>query len=1247
MPKFLLEISGLLLLQFYGLMLWAQPNGTFLKTEKPIIQHYTFNQYGASTQNWAVVQDSAGVMYFGNNAGLLRFDGNNWDLYKLKNKSMVRSLALLGDKLFVGGIGEFGYFTLSPIGATYTILSDTLTNINADVWQIFEVQNKIYFVVGTQMIFVWENGSIRSINIPNNATIFKSFKCNNDLYFATETSGIAKLKGDSIELLHTAKEIWNEKIFSILPFDNNSLILATSQNGLYLIDTKSPAKLMKLNTNADYFFSQKLIYSGLKLPDNMFAFSSLNGGLIIISNKGEKLYELNSSNGLMVNAVYDMFIDKENTLWLATEHGLYKVFLQLPVRKFGKEDGLNHIISNLHYFNHLLYIGTHSSTYAMPVKNISGKILNEKLEVINEEVIYNQGFAELNVNSDDGIKKILLGAYLRGIYAIYGTKLELLEAIYSPTSLKQSSKQPDILYAGSINGIFVYKLNYRNNRLSIDSIGKLKTPNSEVRNIVEDAQGYIWFGADRDGVYRVKFKDMPQNEALEFNRFGAESGLPSHNLFYPVYFNNQLFVLTNGSVFKFVKDNTEIGGRFELAHEFNRTINGTKLHIKELKTDSYGRIWIIAESGYYIGYYDSKKIFQIEEQYTAGYIPNTDANIFTVISENEICVGDYDKILRINGKFKELTIKKLPKVVFSKVSFGNFVHNEKGENESIELQHLGGSNWYIKQKLPYFNTKVKIEFGLPSYEPSSMPYFEYKLEGIDLNWNMGNAQNIVVYNTLPEGNYTFKVRARSLNGIVSDETTLKFTIAPPYFRSFAAYIVYFILLIVLFLLGQKWYQLRYIAKKAELEKVIQERTAEIMLQKQEIEHQAAKLHSQAEMLKLSVIELRQFSMVTKGADSSVVILNEKGDFEWWNEGFMRLFKHKFKDFKGSNFNKIKHLVRPDLENNIRKFDFNVKSLNYITHEKNDNQDFWYQTNITPIFNDDGTIFRWIAVDTDISNIKMAEQEIMRKNAEIEAQRDQIFKQNKEMRDSIHYAARIQQAMLPLNLLFEALFDDFFILNRPRDIVSGDFYWASHKNDYTFVAVADCTGHGIPGAFLSLLGMAYLNDLIQRLEVMNPAELLNQLRERFILALHQRGKDGETRDGLDISMISIHKASGTIQFAGANNAAYILRHADGELIKLKPDKMPIGFYSQDLPAVFTTKELKYSTGDSLYLLTDGYRDQFGGPLGKKFLTKRLEILLRTLKDTPMSKQQYIFENELDDWMKGMHQIDDILVVGITF
>jgi len=264
------------------------------------------------------------------------------------------------------------------------------------------------------------------------------------------------------------------------------------------------------------------------------------------------------------------------------------------------------------------------------------------------------------------------------------------------------------------------------------------------------------------------------------------------------------------------------------------------------------------------------------------------------------------------------------------------------------------------------------------------------------------------------------------------------------------------------------------------------------------------------------------------------------------------------------------------------------------------------------------------------------------NTEITLQHDQIFRQHQDITASINYASRIQHAMLPSLEVVTKNLPDFFVLYRPCQIVSGDFYWFKQLKNIVYIVAADCTGHGIPGAFMSMLGLSLLNDVISPRDVNPPHEYLNELRKRLKNTLHQTGHKGEQQDGMDIALCMIDIETNIVQFSGAYNPLYLLRN--NELIVYKGDRMPIGVYPKDKES-FTTKEIQLQPDDCLYIFSDGYVSQTGGDDFKKFKSTKLQETLLQIQNKSMCEQKQILETTLDVWKGDNEQVDDILLIGV--
>jgi serine phosphatase RsbU (regulator of sigma subunit)/Tfp pilus assembly protein PilF len=266
-----------------------------------------------------------------------------------------------------------------------------------------------------------------------------------------------------------------------------------------------------------------------------------------------------------------------------------------------------------------------------------------------------------------------------------------------------------------------------------------------------------------------------------------------------------------------------------------------------------------------------------------------------------------------------------------------------------------------------------------------------------------------------------------------------------------------------------------------------------------------------------------------------------------------------------------------------------------------------------------------------------------KNIIIEEQKHIVEEKNKDIGDSIRYAKRIQEAILPPDKMWYELLPNSFVLYTPKDILSGDFYWLEQTEDYIFVAAADCTGHGVPGALMSIVNYNLLNKAVLEKNLVMPGEILDSVNYYLTHSLHQRYNESSIKDGMDITLLSINKTTKEIFFAGANNPIYIIRN--GSLQEIKSDKFPVGAFIEDNVQNFKSQKLDVKLGDVIYLFTDGFADQFGGPKGKKFKYKQFTELLLQNYSKPLNQQSKILNQKFVEWKGNLEQVDDVCVIGL--
>jgi serine phosphatase RsbU (regulator of sigma subunit) len=272
-----------------------------------------------------------------------------------------------------------------------------------------------------------------------------------------------------------------------------------------------------------------------------------------------------------------------------------------------------------------------------------------------------------------------------------------------------------------------------------------------------------------------------------------------------------------------------------------------------------------------------------------------------------------------------------------------------------------------------------------------------------------------------------------------------------------------------------------------------------------------------------------------------------------------------------------------------------------------------------------------------------EEKVNERTFRIEKQKEEIEEQKKHIMDSIHYAKRIQNAILPSFSLISSHLKNYFVLYLPKDVVSGDFYWVHEADGLIMVAAVDCTGHGVPGAFMSIVGYNQLNHAVSVKRARTASLILDELNRGVITTLNESASETAIKDGMDMALCILDLKRKKAQYAGANNPLCLVR--DGGLIKYKADRFPIGIFEGRAPQAFTNNEFDIREGDIVYLFSDGYADQFGGPENKKFMSRRFEELLAEISSKPMEVQQEILLKRFASWKGSNYQVDDILVIGI--
>ena len=409
--------------------------------------------------------------------------------------------------------------------------------------------------------------------------------------------------------------------------------------------------------------------------------------------------------------------------------------------------------------------------------------------------------------------------------------------------------------------------------------------------------------------------------------------------------------------------------------------------------------------------------------------------------------------------------------------------------------------------------------------------------------------------------------------------------------------------------------------------------------KQYIAHRLELEHTLNELRK-SQSELLKISTALRNTDNAVILLDGAGNITWINNSFTKVYGYTLEEFTHQS-SYYEQALRQKDSIEFYKFVYdNAKSVTFtLPHITKSGDEVWVQTTLSPTFDDKGKILQVVAVDTDITSLKKAELEIVK-------QRNEIELKNKDVTKSIEYASTIQQALMTGQGYLRQRFKKSFLINLPKDIVSGDFFWMGDKFGRKYMALCDCEGHGVPGAFVSMMGKVFLDEILQGCRVEDPpSTILMNLNDKLQEAVSSLSSKVGGIDGMDMSFCIINSRNTQVQYAGAYRPLYLVRK--GELTTIMPDKISIGGISPDENFQFEDHWLQLEEGDFLLVCSDGYADQFGSEFGKKLGRRNFSNLIieASKMDNADDMAKFLYDKHIE-WRGTLEQVDDISIVGIV-
>jgi serine phosphatase RsbU (regulator of sigma subunit) len=1066
------------------------------------IKNYNQEDYSAGPQNYSIAQDKRGVVYAGNQGNILEYDGEKWNHIKINNNSFVKSLAVNTDgTVYAGATGDFGYLKPDKTGELkYVSLSQNIDSSFQDVFNIYTHKDLVYFSTFKYIFKFREDSLLKIIPVDIGGLHFWDYLVDSTLYVTNYQEGLMKIEDE--ELINCKGGDFYQKmdIFFILPFRENQLLVG-SQNELFIYDPQNGeshtiGKLGKGFKKLNDYVSEVQLYGGLKLSDGNLLIHTIDDGLVIIDkDSGEFKFHYTDKNGLLDNTVIDVFENQRGNLWLGLNTGIANIEYNSPLLKFDNEDGLKSIKVDLVRFREKIFVASNVHTYQQFFDK-KGLPYFEKLPKISQGrkfLVFNDPYS--------GENKLLIGAHT-GIFDItntnnifninYGNKKDRL---FKTNYIIQSKFFPGRLYAGTTSGFVSFKY-------TPDGWKFLKEDNNiddNIKFLAEENDSTLWAATEINGLYKIILDTEQSTQAkgrspeLKTIHYDTSKGLPANNYNRLFKIEDELVFTTTQGFYQYDNKNDKFKPDTTI---FNGHYNNKKISF--LKKDDEGFFWVL--------YFDENEEENIEKVYISEdsliiddtpfkRITNTDfygiynepGPISWIIASKNIYSFNNSYNKEYNQKYYAL-IRNVSLTYDSLLFKGTFFSDTNDFTVGVKQPDL------LVPKLTYRHNNIAFKFSSPYFEYGENVRYSYKLEGYDEKWSNWSFKKTKEYTNLDAGRYTFRVKAKNIYGVESETGIYTFVVLPPWYQTIWAYLLYLIAAVTLVILIVKWYTRHLEKEKIRLEKIVQERTKEVVAQKDQIEQQ----------------------------------------------------------------------------------------------------------------------------------------------------RDEIAKKNRDITDSIEYASKIQTAVLPSEEFTDKNLPEHFVFFRPRDIVSGDFYWIDRKNGLVIVIAADCTGHGVPGAFMSMLGVSLLNEIVNKHETTQANLILNELRDEVKRTLRQTGKEGEAKDGMDIALAVLDLNNMKMEFAGAYNPLYFFRN--GELHQYKADRMPIGIYIREKPT-FTNHEIDIQKGDTFYIFSDGFQDQFGGEDGSKFKTKRLKELLAEIQDKSMEEQKKILEETFDEWKGNREQLDDVILIGV--
>ncbi|MBW8051952.1 MAG: SpoIIE family protein phosphatase [Cytophagales bacterium] len=1203
----------------FSFPLYAQEGHFILFDHNPKLQNI-------DNHNISIIQGSNGVMYFANKKGILSYDGVKWKL--IRTPGSVYALHSGSGRIYAGCKENFGYLKKDPYGKdVYVSISDSLPTRTqgekfGEITSIEIINDQIYFYANRVLVcYSIKNNVIENSWQSSGNGLFTGLVITNkDIFINISGQGLNRVDRSGLSPIPGGEIFSNTEIITSFHYKNDTVLIGTSENEIFLFEGK---QFIPYSFEAKDYLLESVLSGGIELSTDHFVFSTLTGGCIFIDKKnGVTLATLNYQTGLPDDEIFAMGKDKNGGLWITHDYGITRVDNTLPVKNYSSYPGLEGNLISVIEFDSTIYVATSEGIfYLTEVKDIKELMVYIKKPVQKEEDIIQT--TEIIYVKTKIEKQIPRDTNTINQYPELSKKIQRLKRKLEKQLKKEGKTDAEKLELEDLRKLIK----------TLEST-KDKSPQTEIKPVRRVINRPV------KKEYEIKKVYALQSVKHVYKQVNGFKGKCKQL----VKLNDRILAASNTGLYEILKprmnsDKPEAKPIIKdlyvnciyQSKDTNRFYVGLATGIKSVRFT--GKKWQVEDT---IFQDILQSVYSIIEDDEQNLWLGCENNIYRIIIDTAGQPVDYYAYF-LGDAFSEII---LVRKIFGKIFFITASETYCYISPQSPYKPKSPLLWGSKQHVALSVGDIFATEELNSFFSENLKLI-YSQDHITWGYNGAEWAGLPALK-LPRMGYPEDGTDKQHG---SDKFSEKIILKEIYFALFN-----------------------------NIKQIYVDREKNIWL-----------INSDGSLFKINKEDREQsnkyFEVFINGINdgegnplllngleldyrNSAVILSFAAPF-YINETstqYQYIVEGVMKDW--SEWNRNASIPFPFLSDG--KYTIRVRAKN-VLGKVSEEKTFSFRV-MPPFWNTlwfyllcfisvTGLVFVFIRIrERNLRRQqKILEEKVQIRTVQLKEKNEEIEKKNQAITASINYAKRIQESILPLKENILKVLPYSFILYKPKDIVSGDFYWWSSKNGRTLIAAVDCTGHGVPGAFMSMIGNTLLNDIVNVKNIISPAPILDELHTDIKTLLHQDEKDALSPDGMDISLCSIDMEKHEIQFAGAIHHLCIVRNVARIDNPTKPfiediESDPFSIGGMEIKAGktnFTNHTFQMQKNETMYLFSDGFEDQFGGEDNKKFSSERFKKLLLDIHQLEMTKQEEVLNQTFEEWKGNAKQVDDVVVIGIRF